>query len=537
MSGVLNPLYVNTNNSCPSTIDRRYLTQAQAADGETWWKQQSGARMLTLSFSSMHTPYQKASTDLVPDPLDAAATCASSPPQRSTLNSMLEGADVQIGRTLASFGLGTLGPDGRALVSLNLGNTMLVVMGDNGSQGLATRAPFNPQRAKSTVYQTGIWVPLVIAGSVVRSPNRSVDDMVSTVDLFQLFGDIAGIDVKSVVPPSHVLDSKPMLPYLTNPSEAPIRTSNFTQQGLATFSPVPSERSWPCQIGNICDDTLFGPGKQSLCEVDNGGTWYGPGTTKKQLTSCCAVQAYIGTGTTLSYAPVNQYAMRGGSFRGVLGAFKLIQLEATDCSKPITNASQPKPFPWAEYLTTTTQEFYDLTLTKGNPKGLDNAPYNLAKNCAPGQDLTTCLPTAIDVTNYKLLNKELQAMLKSPNAQNNCQAKGDGNLDQRVNQADIDAWKTYNGHGPSRYDINLDGETDQKDLTIIQANIGLDCMNKCVRADLNRDLKVDAKDMQLLLAQRGACTDATFCGGDLNGDGKVNSVDVQQMKAAQATCN
>ena len=61
------------------------------------------------------------------------------------------------------------------------------------------------------------------------------------------------------------------------------------------------------------------------------------------------------------------------------------------------------------------------------------------------------------------MNKELQATLNSVKGQYKCEAKGDGNLDMRVTQADIDGWKAFNGRGPSRYDINLDALTDQKD--------------------------------------------------------------------------
>ncbi len=528
MTGPLDPLYVNPGNDCGSTIDRTYLTDAQGTDGINWWKQQTGPRMLTLSFNAMHTPYQKPPTSLVPDPVDAKSTCSNVVPPRGLLNMMIEGMDVEIGRVLASLGLATMGPDGRTLLSLHLGNTMIVIIGDNGSQGAATRLPFNIQRSKGTVYQTGIWVPLIVAGPMVRSPNRSVDSMVNAVDLYQLFGDVAGIDVKSAVPPSHAIDSKPMLPYLINPSQGDIRVTNYSQLGVGTFSPDPSVRSWPCQIGNTCNDTLID--NQALCEKDNGGTWYGPGGAK-QLSSCCAVNSYLGGGIAL--APVHQYTVRGGRFRGVRGAFKLVETQSLDCSKPVTNASQ-KAFPWAEYqVGTTVQEFYDLTL---NPNGLDNPSNNLAKNCAPGQDLTTCLPTAIDVKNYTALNNQLQRMKKSANAQNRCQSKGDGNMDMRVTQADINNWKVYNGKGPSRYDINLDGVTDDKDLAIIQANLGLDCMNICQRADLNRDGKVDSTDLKLLNKQFGTCEDDIFCGGDLNGDGKVSSADVSLMKNAQQTC-
>jgi arylsulfatase A-like enzyme len=226
ISGARDPLYVNTNNSCGSAIDRRYLTEAQGEDGVAWWQKQQGPRMMTLSFNTIHTPYQKPPTTLVPDPLNAASTCNNFTPPRDLLNMMIESADVEIGRVLAQLGLGTLASNGSTLTSLNLGNTMVVIIGDNGSQGAATRVPFNVQRSKGTVYQTGIWVPLIIAGPMVAVPGRSVDEMVNAVDLYHLFGSVAGVDVSTMVPPSHTLDSQPMLPYLTNPSAPPIRQTN-----------------------------------------------------------------------------------------------------------------------------------------------------------------------------------------------------------------------------------------------------------------------------------------------------------------------
>jgi hypothetical protein len=110
-------------------------------------------------------------------------------------------------------------------------------------------------------------------------------------------------------------------------------------------------------------------------------------------------------------------------------------------------------------------------------------------------------------------------------------------LDQRVTQADIDGWTAFNGKGPSLYDVNLDGLTDENDLKIIKANLDLDCMDICIRADLNRDKKIDSADMKLLNKQTGPCTNAAFCGGDLDGDGKVNNADVRLMNGAARTCS
>ena len=47
--------------------------------------------------------------------------------------------------------------------------------------------------------------------SLVEEPGRSVDKLTNCVDLFQLFGEIAGVDVRKVVPSTHILDSAPVL--------------------------------------------------------------------------------------------------------------------------------------------------------------------------------------------------------------------------------------------------------------------------------------------------------------------------------------
>jgi hypothetical protein len=522
ISGIRDPLYVNSDDQCKAVINRSYLTSVQRADAVSWWKQQSGPRMLTLSFNAMHTPFQKASTEVVPDPLDQTTTCSSTQPPRPLLNSLLEGADVEIGRTIAGLGLGTLAANGRTLKSLNLGNTVVVIIGDNGSQGPAVRVldAFDPVRAKTTVYQTGVWVPLIIAGSVVTLPGRSVGAQVNVVDLFQLFGDIAGVKVSEIVPPSRPIDSQPLLPYLTTPATAPIRATNFTQNGAGTFTPNPKERSWPCRIGNLCNDSLFD--SQEFCS-DNGGVWYGPGGPQK-VGSCCAVQSITGP---LSIAPVRQMAVRNA-------LFKLVEAERFDCSAPLPKGTKGA-FPWAEFKTKKVREFYDIHPTSANPNGIDFAALNLLQGCPAGQDPMTCLPAGLQAT-YTALSNELAAIKNSANPQITCQKKGDGNLDMRVNEADVRGWEAFAGRGPSVYDINGDGFTDQKDLNIINANLGLDCLGLCARADLNRDGKVDSKDMQILNKQKGTCKDATLCGGDLDGDGVVNNADVRLMQRAQSTC-
>jgi arylsulfatase A-like enzyme len=134
---------------------------------------------------------------------------------------MLEAMDKEIARLLVEVGLATR--DGDDLVYRpDATNTMVVIVGDNGSYLQTVRLPFDPTRGKGTVYQTGVWVPLIVSGPLVNPANvgKEVPHMVNAaVDVFSLFGEVAGVDVRRAVPRSHTLDAKPMMPYLTNPGQ------------------------------------------------------------------------------------------------------------------------------------------------------------------------------------------------------------------------------------------------------------------------------------------------------------------------------
>ena len=146
------------------------------------------------------------------------------------MNQMIEALDHEVGRLLTETGLATRADDGNLAFNLETTNTMVIILGDNGSFAPTVKTPFIPTKSKATVYQTGVWVPLIVAGPLVDSPDRVVKHMINVVDLFQLFGEIAGLDVRAEVPASHILDSKAVLPYLTNPDQG--------QRGLICHSLV-----------------------------------------------------------------------------------------------------------------------------------------------------------------------------------------------------------------------------------------------------------------------------------------------------------
>ncbi|MBY6241636.1 sulfatase-like hydrolase/transferase [Methylosinus sp. Sm6] len=515
-----------TLSSCDvgSTVDRTYLTVAQQNDGVSWWKSQTGPRMLTLSFNAIHAPLQKPPTTLVPDPDNAPSTCNAMVPDRNLLNLAIESLDTAIGRTLAQMGLAQLAADGRTIAQLNLGDTLVAIIGDNGSFGPTVRATdgFDAGRSKGTTYQTGVWVPLIVAGAQVVQPGRVVDALINTADLYGLFAAVAGLDAAKMTPPSHRLDSIPMRAYLTDPTATPTRQINYTEINSGTFTPDLAERSWPCVIGSQCSDVLFPT--EGFCK-DNGGVWYGPGAAT-QYSSCCAVAAANPS------AGVTPMAVRQRAARDI--RWKLVRSEKMNCSKPLAGSGQQPVVPWAEYATQSKDEFYDLKKVAGaNPAGMDYAANDKLASCAAA-DPATCLPSNLRST-YRKLAAEIDRIADETSEEAACRAKGDGNLDMRINRQDIAGWNAFAGKGPSRYDINVDGETDEDDLAIIRANLGHTCMSVCRRADLNRNGKVGEADLALLRAQFGPCKD-TLCGGDLDGDGRVGASDEVKMLKVIGIC-
>src|SRR5262245_17420396 len=74
---------------------------------------------------------------------------------------------------------------------------------------------------------------------------------------------------------------------------------------------------------------------------------------------------------------------------------------------------------------------------------------------------------------FNTLSSKLDKMLASQPA-----CPGDGNIDKRVNDADLDDWATFDGLGSSVYDLTLDGQTDDADTMIIRQNFGAQCPAK-----------------------------------------------------------
>jgi arylsulfatase A-like enzyme len=434
---------------------RTYSPIEETTAAIDWIKKQSGDTpwMTTVAYSSIHSPYQQAPQRLTPGSPDLSGVPCDGSKITNThtlSDQMLEAMDTEIGRLLVGAGLATRDQNGAVHYDPSQSNTMLVIIGDNGTYGPGVKAPFDPTHAKAYVNQTGVWVPLIVAGPLVNSPDRNVESMVNVADLFQLFGEMADLDVRKYVPAARKLDSVSMLPYLTNPGQQSLRQFNFTQTASnISATPPPG----PCVINsNVCIQ-LF-PNKP-LCE-DEQGTWYGQGGEHGEFASCCALQA-SNTVPNLEIFPVAQAAVRNDKF-------KLIQLTNQSCQSGQNNG------------TTTQYQLYRINESAPIPL-IDFPALNLIRPNLPNNGLTRHQQAV-----YAELKQQLNETLDS-----SPQCPGDGNSDGLVNQTDIRNWNFYftkKSGQSSWYDFPTldsngievyDGTTDRQDLQVIQNNFGKRC--------------------------------------------------------------
>ena len=461
----VSPLVINSAaggvQAIPNTDSRNrgYRTTIETDAAIGWIKSRSSSKpwMATISYSAAHTPYQQPPGSLVKGGPNDDLSCSDLIQQRVVSNKMTEAIDTEFGRLLVQTGLATLKADGTLIYDPKASNTMIVIVGDNGTFANAVKYPFDLTRAKSTAYQTGVWVPLIVSGPLVVQPNRDVERMVNMVDVFQLFGEMAGIDVPNAVP--RVIDSAPMMPYLTNASQASIRKINFTEGGYNVQAN--GQRNGAClvstSLGNntlstICTQSVFDKGP---CE-DNAGVWWGPGYTDASV-----IGAPYGQPSSSGYRTcwqVNQ-AQYKSSLPLTSIAAEVTMAVRNDDYKLVRNQTQTY-FPSTDTGgPVTTDEFYQVNQAVPLP-AIDTASLNLMPTKSSWSNAM--------LQNYNSLLASLNGILASQPPCN-----GDANIDGQVNSDDLSVWQQFVSWALSSIaDFNFDGLTNNTDAQIIRSNQG-----------------------------------------------------------------
>jgi arylsulfatase A-like enzyme len=434
-----------------SGIGRRYRTEIESQLAIDWIRARPAGKpwMATLSFSSAHAPYQAPPSGLLP--AGSANTdgydCDNTLQLRTLMKQMIESMDQQLGRVLVETGIATRNSDGSLAYDPQHSNTMVVIVGDNGSYTLTVKAPFDPSHAKAYVNQTGVWVPLIVAGPQVVAPDRDVAGLVNIADLYQLFAELAGVDVHEAVPATRALDSVTMLPYLKYPEQPSLRSTNWTQTADNLRATTTVQGACVIESANVC--TPLFP-QQGLCEME-GGTWYGAGSTQPGVpaggfASCCDVQKLqINLGQApVSVLPSSQIAVRNLTH-------KLIRTEAQTYEQGSDQC-----------VTETDTGFYSV-----------NEDVPIPRIDFPQLALPIANLSGADLASYQQLTAEMQRVSDS-----NVPCPGDGNSDGIVDAkdlADLTYWRGVVDDSSSWFDFNLDGLTDEADIAILEANFNTRC--------------------------------------------------------------
>lgn len=200
--------------SVPECATQPYATIVNVNDALDWTRQQTGPWFLWMAFNAPHSPWQ-APPDQCPDgpchgvtlPVSEGQTCPAGN-QRPCYKAMLETLDIEVARLLDNL------PEG----------TAVILLGDNGSPGQVVVPPFDPTRAKFTVYEGGVNVPMIFNIPGLAGAGTERAELVNGSDLFATILDLAGAQIPSGL----IHDARSVLPILQGTASP--RTYVYTDQ-------------------------------------------------------------------------------------------------------------------------------------------------------------------------------------------------------------------------------------------------------------------------------------------------------------------
>ena len=200
-----------------------------------WIADREGPWLAVVAFHAAHLPYHAP-----PAHLHGVDLSEAGPPLLDPVpyfRAMVEAMDTEIGNLLDG-----LGPA--------IEDTVVIFVGDNGTEKSVVLPPYDPAKAKGTLYQGGVGVPLVVAGPQVTMPGAECTGLVNVTDLFLTVADLAGADLDKL-PPDLELDSISIAPYLADPLQPSLRSFVYSEYF------VPNGFGSPVHEGRAASDGTY----------------------------------------------------------------------------------------------------------------------------------------------------------------------------------------------------------------------------------------------------------------------------------------
>ena len=227
-----------------TTNQTSYITTALTDLAIEWINAQGSPWFCWLAYNAPHSPFHLPPSNLHSqgDLPNNESSIEANP--RPYYLAMVESLDHEMDRLLSS------------LSSTTLENTLIIFLGDNGSPGQVVQSPFSNGKAKGSLYQGGVHVPMVVSGVGVSRKGAIEESLITNVDLYNTILEIAGEE------PHDQLDSKSFYALLQN-ANAGQRRYNYTE----VLSSRPNRSGYT--IGNQQYKLIvFDNGSQALYKYD-----------------------------------------------------------------------------------------------------------------------------------------------------------------------------------------------------------------------------------------------------------------------------
>ncbi len=197
-------------NGVASTITT-YATTENVNNAVAWLKAQSSGNpcFLWLAFNAPHEPLHLPPAGLhTYTKLSGTAADINAQPKQY-FKAMIQAMDHEIGRLFDSL---------RMMNKFD--STDFIFIGDNGNTARTAQIS-DLTKAKGTVYEYGVHVPLIIAGPSVVNQGRVSNALVNTTDLFATIVENFGFtNWQKQIPPNKPVDSRSLQPIIKNISDS-----------------------------------------------------------------------------------------------------------------------------------------------------------------------------------------------------------------------------------------------------------------------------------------------------------------------------
>lgn len=211
--------YQRIKNGQLDTVNN-YATTQTIDDALAWMDTMNTSKpfFLWVAFNAPHSPfhlppYTLCDTTGLPG---TAADISANP--KHYFKAAIQAMDTEMGRLF------------QYLTNHNLmDSTNIIFIGDNGNE-IAVAQNANPSKAKATIYDYGVHVPMIFKGPAMVGNPRTNTSPVSTVDLFATILELSNFpNWHAYIPSTTVVDSRSLLPIIKNQSTS-VREWTYTEQ-------------------------------------------------------------------------------------------------------------------------------------------------------------------------------------------------------------------------------------------------------------------------------------------------------------------